>query len=377
MIYKVVSVTKARQMRDFLKLPFIIYRDDPNWVAPFNSEVRRVLDERHNPYFANAKLKLFVCYKERAVAARVAIIINRQHQEKFGEKSAFFGFFESANDLEAARLLFDRAEEFSRCQGAELLEGPFNPNHYSELGLQIDQFGTPATFFQPYNPEYYNALLKEIGFYVSATFHTRKNGNISEYVRERYGNRIPPSQTGPYSIRSFSKKDFEAELERFREVNNDAFSSNWHFLPLSKQEYLFSAKHLSLVTLPDLIQIVEHHGEPVAILHCALDINPVLRKWMGKAGPIKLIRFLREKKRIQKLIIFSVGIKKAHQHGKAFLLLLNSFSQICRKYQELETTWMSEENIPAVKAAKYFGLKPDKHFAIYKKHFSGSIYSRG
>lgn len=371
MTYSVVSISKARQMKDFLRLPFRVYCEDPNWVPPFNSEVRRVLDERRNPYFANAKLRLFVCYKEDAIAARVAIIVNRLHQEKFGENAAFFGFFESMNDPNAVRHLFDAAEEYTRSQGVEFLEGPFNPNHYSEVGMQIDQFGKPPTFFQPYNPSYYNDLLREIGFHVSATFHTRKNGNIRQYVQERYGTKAPPSQMGNYSIRSFSKKDFKAELERFREVNNDAFSSNWHFLPLSKEEYLFSAKYLSLVTFPDLIKIVEHNGNPVGIVHCVLDINPALRKLRGKAGPLKLVRFLRDRKKIKKLIFFSVGIKKAYQHGRTYLLLFNSFSQMCREYKVLETTWMSEENSSAIKAAEYFGLKPDKNFAIYKKHLSG------
>lgn len=374
MTYRVVPVTRARQMRDFLRLPFVIYRKDPNWVPPLRTEVRRVLDERRNPYFANAKLRLFVCYKDEAIAARVAIIINWLHHEKSGMKSAFFGFFESINDLDAVRSLFDKAEEYSRSQGVELLEGPFNPNHYSELGLQADQFGTLPTFFQAYNPPYYNELLQKIGFDVSATFHTRKNESIGQYVQEQYGTETAPSQMGHYSIRSFSKKDFKAELERFREVNNDAFSSNWHFLPLSKEEYLFSAKYLSLVTFPDLIKIVEHNGNPVGILHCVLDINPALRKLKGKAGPIKLIRFLWERRKIRKLIIFSVGIKKAHQHGRTYLLLFNTFSQMCRKYKVLETTWISEENIPAVKAAGYFGLKPDKHFVMYEKRLSGQIF---
>ena len=371
MTYSVISVSRARQMKDFLRLPFIIYRNDPNWVPPFSSEVRRVLDERRNSYFANANLRLFVCYKKDAIAARVAIIINQLHQEKFGEKSAFFGFFESINDLDAVLHLFDNAEKYSRSQGIEILEGPFNPNHYSELGLQVNQFGTPPTFFQPYNPDYYNELLKEIGFHISATFHTKKNENIRKYVHDRYVTKTPLTKMGNYTIRSFSKKDFKAELEHFREVNNDAFSSNWHFLPLSKEEYLFSAKYLRLVTRPDLIKIVEHNGNPVGIVHFVLDINPALKKLKGKAGPIKLIRFLLDRKKIQKLIIFSVGIKKTYQHGRAYLILFNAFSQICLKYKVLETTWMSEKNTSAVKAAEHFGLKPDKKFAIYEKHLSG------
>jgi hypothetical protein len=50
----------ARDMRDFLRLPFRIYRRDPNWVPPVVSEVRRVLDPDRNPYFAEATLRLLI-----------------------------------------------------------------------------------------------------------------------------------------------------------------------------------------------------------------------------------------------------------------------------------------------------------------------------
>lgn len=368
MTYSVISVSSARQMKDFLRLPFVIYRPDPNWVAPLTSEVRRVLDEKLNPYFANAKLKLFLCYKGNTIASRTAIIINRLHWEKFDVKSAFFGFFESFDDLEAVRHLFDEAERYCRSQGVDLLEGPFNPNHYCELGLQVNQFRTTPSFFQPYNPEYYNNLLQEAGFRISARFQTRKNENISEYVLARYGAQTNPAEMDSYTIRSFATNDFKAELECFREVNNDAFSSNWHFLPLSKEEYLFSAKYLRLVTRPDLIKIVEHNGKPVALLHCVLDINPALKKMKGKAGPIEYLRFLRERRKIQKLIIFTVAIKKAYQHSRVYKLLLSEFCKVCLNYKVLESTWMSKENIAAVKAAEHLGLKPDKEFAIYEKH---------
>jgi hypothetical protein len=357
-------------MKDFLRLPFFIYRHDVNWAAPITSEVRRTLNEKLNPYFANARLKLFVCYKNGSPVSRIAVIINRVHQEKFGIKSAFFGFFESFNDPDAVQHLFQAVESYCRTRGVELLEGPFNPNHYSELGLQVNQFGTPSTFFQPYNHPYYVNLLEDYGFVESARFQTRKNENIRDYVLGRYGNQAASFNTGNYTVRSFSMADFNNELERIREVNNDAFSSNWHFLPLSREEYLFSAKYLHLVTEPHLIKIVENHREPVGVLHCVLDINPLLGKMKGKAGPLKYYRFLRERKKIRKLVIFSVAIKKAYQRTRVYSLLLKEFCQVVLKYQVLETTWMSEDNIPVVKAAEHFALKPDKQFVIYEKKIS-------
>ncbi len=354
-------------MRDFFRLPLLLYCDDTNWVAPISSEVRRVLDVRRNPYFAHATLKLFICYKARKAVARTAVVINRLHEQKFGLKVAFFGFFESANDKEAVRHLFEEVEEYCKSEKVEFLEGPFNPNHYSELGLQASGYGTSPSFFQTYNPEYYHVLLMGVGFHVSARMITAKNERIRDYVLQCYGVRTPTTESQGFTVRSLILSDLKRELERIREVFNDAFSSNWHFLPASREEYEFSTKFLRLVSSPELIKIVEHGGEPVAVLMCVWDINPLLRKMYGKVGPVKYFRFLRERKRIRELIIYAVGIKKVYQQTRAFSLLLNSMCQIALNYDSLETTWILPENVLAMKAAERLGMVPDKHFVIYGK----------
>jgi hypothetical protein len=370
MTYNAVLVSSPGQMKDFLQLPFLVYRDDHSWVAPITSEVRRTLDKKRNPYFADAELELFVCYKSSVIAARTAIVINGLHQKKFSERSAFFGFFESINDPEAVSCLFAQAEAYCAGQGIDVLEGPFNPNHYSELGLQVSHYGTPPAFFQSYNPAYYRHLLRAVGFRPTAVFQTMKNENIREYMQERYGSLQGSVEVDGYKVRSLSLADLENELERIREVNNDAFSSNWHFLPLSREEYLFSAKFLRLVTRPELVKIIEHQGRPVGVVHCVLDINPLLRKMNGKTGLLKALRFLYGRRKIKTLIIFSVGIKKAYQHTQAFRLLLQAFCQTVQKYEVLETTWLSGENSTVMASAEHLGLKPDKQFAIYKKSIS-------
>jgi hypothetical protein len=114
-------------------------------VPQVATEVGRTLDPDRNPYFAGAALRLFVCYRDGAPVARLSVTVNPAHERAFGVRAGFFGFFESENDGEAARRLFGEAEAFCRARGATVLEGPFNPHHYSELGLQVDRFGTRRT----------------------------------------------------------------------------------------------------------------------------------------------------------------------------------------------------------------------------------------
>jgi hypothetical protein len=365
MDYDIKVVSNSEQLKEFIRLPYIIYRNDPNWVAPMISELKRVLDPDKNPYFTEATIQLFNCYKTGEICSRTAIIINKRHQQKYGEKKAFFGFFESTDNPRAVAYLFEKIEHFCIFNGITSIEGPFNPNHYSELGLKANQFGSLPTFFQTYNPIFYHKLLENAGFHVSKKVHTRSNKNIQPYLREHFKEQINIHENG-FTVRPFRKSDFESDLGYLRDVFNDAFSQNWHFLPVSQSEYLFCAKYLNLVTYPELIQFIEHDGNPVAAIQFVLDINPYLQKFAGKANLIQYLRLLINKKKIKKLIIFAVGVKEAYRRTHAFPLLLQATINVARKYEVLETTWTSVDNEPAIRAANLLGLKPDKEFYIYE-----------
>jgi hypothetical protein len=159
----------------------------------------------------------------------------------------------------------------------------------------------------------------------------------------------------------------KVELERIREVFNDAFSENWHFLPVSRKEYLFSAKSLFAVTNPSLIQIVEHHGKPVGVLQCVLNINPLLQSLKGRIRITDIYKLLVQRKAIREVVVYAVGIKKAYQNSRVFILMVNAMLKIAQRYPVVYSTWMSDDNIAAVRTSEIIGLKPYKWFEVYGK----------
>jgi hypothetical protein len=375
MSYSVKNVCSRRIMRDFLDLPDRVYRDDPNYVAPLKAEVRRTLDRQKNPYFKGADLRLFVCYADGSPVARTAIVINPRHEQKFGVRAAFFGFFESVNDAAAVKALFDAAVRFCRGQGATVLEGPFNPNHYSELGILLDHFDRPPVFFQTYNPPYYPKLLEDLGFHVSASLFTARNERISQFIDANFDLQAPLSIPEGYSVRHPDMSHLSEEMDKIRLIFNDAFSSNWHFLPASKEEYDFSGKFISLITDPSLISIIEHHGEPVAVLMFVLDVNPLIQRFHGRRGPLKLLNFFRGRRGLRTVVLYAGGIRKRYQHTRVYPLLYEACARIVRRFDCLEGTWISEGNMLARRSAERLGMKPDKHFAIYALSISSDTNS--
>jgi hypothetical protein len=352
-------------MKAFLDLPERIYRGDPNYVPPLRAEVRRTLDGRRNPYFAGTSLRLFVCYDDREVVARLAIVLNPRYEERFGVRAAFFGFFEAKNNPAAVSALFASAKAFCRSRGATRLEGPFNPNHYSELGLLVDHFDDPPVFFQTYNPSYYPALLEAEGFAVSALLFTGRNDHVRRFVEQHFSGEAPSVLPAGYHLRPLDAHRKGEEMETMRKIFNDAFASNWHFLPASKEEYDYAAKYLGLITNPSLVRYVEYRGEQVAVLLCVPDVNPLIRQFKGRRGPLKLLRFLRGRSAQRTVIVYAVGIRQRFQQSRVYPLLLAECARMAAKYDVLECTWISEGNRLAARSAERLGMHPHKHFAIY------------
>ena len=144
----------------------------------------------------------------------------------------------------------------------------------------------------------------------------------------------------------------------------------FHFLPLSKAEYKYSAKSLFLVTKPDLIVLIEKFREPVGVIQFMLNINPVLQSLHGHAGYADYLRFLWKRRSVNSIVLYSAGVKKAFQNTPVAWLMMKATCAIAQRYPVLSTTWMSDDNLPSVKTSEHLGLVPYKWFSVYEKSIS-------
>jgi hypothetical protein len=358
-----VPATDARPDRDFLRLPDRVYAGDPHWVPPIDREVRRTLDAVHNPYFRHAGLHVFVTYRGGLPVARAVLVTDRRRIRDSG--IAQFGYFEALPDEDAVDDLFGQLARHARRAGARLLEGPYDPHHYGEVGLQIDGFDAAPAFLQPHHRPEYAGLLEHAGLREVKRLHTRRNPDVARTIRERYPTRRLRTEMSGLVARPFDPARRERDLERMREVYEDAFCDNWRFLPVGADEYHYAARHLSVVTKPEHVTIVEAGDEPVAVLQLALDVNPALRRLGGRVGPLRWCRFLRDRSRVRDLIVVAVGIKQGWRGTAAIRLLFDAMCRIGLGARALETTWVSPENILVQRVGERLDLVRDRSYAVY------------
>ena len=97
------EVRGAGAKKEFIRLPWKVYRGNPNWVPPLENEVKFLLDEKENPFFQHSEAACFLARRNGETVGRIAAIIDRNHIKFHNEQAGFFGFFECLPDCAVAR----------------------------------------------------------------------------------------------------------------------------------------------------------------------------------------------------------------------------------------------------------------------------------
>src|SRR3712207_293675 len=102
--------SRADLMR-FIRLPWRIYSNQPNWVPPLVFERKRFLNRGRNPWFEHAEAEYFLAWRGRRPVGRITAQIDHDFNAYQGNDWGMFGFFESEDDPEVAAALLDAAAE--------------------------------------------------------------------------------------------------------------------------------------------------------------------------------------------------------------------------------------------------------------------------
>ncbi len=120
-------VDSAKRLKQFIELPFRLYANDPLWIAPLRSDMKRMLSPRHNPFFREAEIEHFLAVDAQGqVQGRISVSIHAAYNERFGDEHVFFGLFEVAQDPAVARALFDAVGNWAKVRGKSRLLGPYS-----------------------------------------------------------------------------------------------------------------------------------------------------------------------------------------------------------------------------------------------------------
>ena len=366
----VIPVKTKAQQKAFIRFPWAHYQGDPNWVPPLIQNAQELVNYRKHPFYENAECQTFLAMDGSQIVGRIAAIIDHNHNRHHNESRGMFGFFESTDDQQVANALFDAAKAWFAEKEIFLMRGPANPSQNYEWGMLIEGFDSPPTFLMTYNKPYYDGLVKGYGFEkVQDLFSYSGHVSLLEdldpkllFVAEEAAKRFN------VDVRAVSTgKQFDADVNIFRDIYNSALLSQWGFTPMSESELEATAKNLKFLISPEMTSIAEVDGKGVGICFGLLDFNPLIKKIDGKLYPFGWLRLLMGRKKIKRLRLMSTNVAPQYQRWGLGIVLMARMVPDAVKWgiEEAEFSWVLESNNLSRGTIERGGLSSDKTFRIY------------
>jgi hypothetical protein len=368
---EIIPVEDGAALKDFIDLPWRIYAEYPNWVPPLKKEVRRMLDPREHPFWEFSERILFLARRGPETVGRIAGIIDQRYNEHHNEKMGIWGFFECADDPEAARALFSSVEAWAHQKGMTFVRGPLSPSMNYETGLLIEGFNYPPAVGMTYNPQYYLKLIESSG-------NVKEKDLLAFLIDGEY--RLPDwmeslaertARKKGVCIRHVDPKKMDAEFDLIREIYNDSWSGNWGFVPLTNNEMRDIQKSVKPFADPGQVFFMYYDDDPAAVCVIFPDVNPLLKCLDGRITPIGLLKALIQWRKINGLRLLMFGIKEKYRQLGLPMLAFHHIYEIAReqkkKYRSLEMGWTLEDNESVNALTMETGAKVYKKYRIFRK----------
>ena len=367
------EVSGKKALNAFIRVPWSIYKNDPNWVPPLIAERKEAFSAKH-PFFKHATWRAWIAYRDGKPIGRISAQIDELHLKHNDSETGFFGLIEAPDDDEVFSALFEAAENWLRDQGMRQVTGPFNLNINQDLGILIEGFDAPPYIMTGHSPAYYGPAIERCGYQpvqdllaYELSSGTLTIPRVMQALIKRTGERI--------RMRNLDRKNKDAELEVIRNIFNDAWQDNWNFIPFTREEFHAVGKELLMVVPEDYMQIATIDGEDAAFIVLLPNINEAIADLDGRLLPFGWAKLLwRLKVNSPKSgRVPLMGVIQKYQNTRfgpalAYMTMNGVIDAgTARGLERLEMSWILDHNHGVRNIIESVGGEVTKRYRMYEK----------
>ena len=357
----------------FFEAPFSAYGQTSLYVSPMRSDLKRFVSAKENPLFRGEdEITYFTAHREGKVVGRITAHVHVASNELHGWNRACFGYFDCADDEQAAGALLGAAEAWARRRGFDEIAGNFNLTAMQQIGVQTGGFDAPPYTDLVYGPPHLARLLAQNGYaprFPMTTFELDLK-------------RAAPPEMGPKQQAVLDNPDFAfapvtrstipARMEDARVILNASFAKNPMFVPVSHAEFHFQARDMKWVMDPRISAVLYYKGKPAACIICIPDLNPFLRKTRSRFGLTTPWHFLAHKMTCRRaVLIFSGVVPELQGQGVNPVVLRRVILAMkAAGYETLGNTWISDENKASLAQKAKSHAEPLHRLHLFGKELS-------
>lgn len=367
---KIIPVEDVQTQKEFVKFPFIHYRDDKNWIPPIIKDEYKIFKTDTNPALAFCEVQFWIAQKEGRTCGRVAAIINQKyndlHQCKFGRISRI-----EFDCEETGLLLIKKAEEWIKNKGMDHVHGPLGFTNLDLQGLLIEGFDYLPSIASVYHKPFYAEVFDKAGYskendWVEFILHMEdkipeKATRLAEMIKERYKLTV---------VHFKNRKELKPYASKLVEVLNDAFGELPYVTPFDeKTGSYYINKYFSFLN-PDFVKVIlNEHNKMIGFIVGLPSLSLAMKKANGKLFPFGFLHITRALKHPKVMDLVLTGVEPALQGQGIPALLINELQKVILQYgvKDVETTGMFETNQKAIQVWKNYNHTQHKRRRCYVK----------
>ncbi len=283
----VVKVRGKHEMDDFIRLPYSIYNNYPQYVPELETDVRELFESRKNPAYEFSQIQPFVAYRNEIPVGRIVGIINRKANEKWQTRNVRFSMIEFIDDLNVSKALIEAVSQWGLSQGMDMIQGPLGITDFDKEGMLVEDFDLMGSMNTIYNPDYYPRHMETLGFekevdWVQIRINIPKEvparyARTAQYVHEQIGLRVI-KVTNNDICGDYGRKIFN--------LLNEAYKPIFGFSELSEvQMDSFINKYLRLINKQLIPVVVNAAQEVVGVAITMGSLSQAMQKAKGRLWP--------------------------------------------------------------------------------------------
>lgn len=388
---RIIEVTTPAQAALFIKINYLLNKEDPNYIQPLNKDVAEVFDAKKNKAFRFGSVKRWILQDDKEqYIGRIAAFVNKKYKNK-GDDGAVggVGFFDCINDQKAANLLFDTAKNWLIVNEVTAMDGPINFGERDKWWGLLTEGYEPPLYCMNYNPPFYKDLMEQYGFkpFFNQLCFSLKIGH--RFQEKFYKRHAQLSKDTNYSSKHLNKNQLEKFAKDFAIVYNKAWAGHGGMKQIEDKIVLKMFQSMKPVLDEHINYIIYYKDDPIGIFVNLPDINQWFKQLKGKFGIIEKLKFLWLKK-IQpssKIVGLVFGIVPEFQGKGADAYMIVEASKKIQNlsiqneiytlqdpplYEDYEMQWIGDFNPKMINVAESLGTYLSRKLTTYRYNFDRS-----
>lgn len=373
MTLQIKEVISKSDLKNFVRLPFLIYQSNPYWVPPIKKDEINSLVPAKNPCFKFVDAKFWIVYKNNMPAGRIGAMVHHKEIEKTKKKLGRFTRIEFIDDNEVVDALFSTAEAWLLQQGMEGIHGPLGFTNLDHQGMLIDGFNFMPSIASEYHMEYYRKHMQRLNY--------KKENDWLEF-RLTLGNEIPEKATrlSDMMLQRFNlkvnhfknTKELKPWIPKLFKTLNIAFSELAYVVGLDDDVISFYINRYLQAINPAYVKVLSDDQDQVAGFIIGVpSLSEAMQKINGKVTLFNASAILKAKKKPEVVDLFLTGVLPDYQGKGVSAILINELQKVMIQdgVEQVETTGIFESNNKAIQHWKNYQHIQHKRKRCFVKLF--------